>query len=75
MTQFVDPDPVERYFYHNNKNGKRCPRDNTSLEANVGRYGMYVCCCAVNRHYYKLDEIQQESIAHAKLLKKNEREL
>ena len=57
MTQFVDPDPVERYFYHNKKNGKRCPRDNTSLEANVGRYGLYVCCCAIERHYFKLDEI------------------
>ena len=57
-TQFVEENMVEDYFYFRNKNGKHCPRDNTSLEAKLGKYGLYVCCCnALERHIYKLDEI------------------
>lgn len=56
-TQFVDPEMLDKYFYFNNPNGKRCPQDNKSLTAKIGRYGLYVCCCALNTHYFKLDEI------------------
>ena len=56
-TQLVEPDTVERYFYFRNKEGKRCPQDNTSLDAKIGKYGLYVCCSGLNRHYFKLDEI------------------
>lgn len=54
---YVDPDYVNDYFYFRNKDGKHCPRDHTSLEAKLGPYGVYVCCNAVERHFYKLDEI------------------
>jgi Topoisomerase DNA binding C4 zinc finger. len=56
-TQFVEPEMLDEYFYYKNPEGKRCPRDNKSLTAKVGQYGIYVCCCAAERHYYKLDEI------------------
>ena len=56
-TQFVEPDNIESYFYFKNSAGHRCPKDNTSLEARVGKYGLYVCCNGINRHYFKLDEI------------------
>lgn len=57
-TQFVEENMVEDYFYFRNKNGKHCPRDDTSLEAKLGKYGLYVCCCnSLERHTYKLDEI------------------
>lgn len=56
-TTLVEPDMLEEYFYHNSVYGKRCPRDGTSLEAGVGKYGLYVCCGAVNRHYYKIEDI------------------
>lgn len=44
-------------MYHNNKKGNRCPKDNTSLEAGIGKYGIYVKCNGLTRHYFKLDEI------------------
>ena len=57
-TQFVEEKIIEDYFYFGNKEGKHCPRDNTSLEAKLGKYGIYVCCCnSLERHTYKLDEI------------------
>jgi len=56
-TQFVEPEDVEGYFYYKNKLGKRCPHDNTSLIARVGKYGLYVCCGGLNKHYFKLDEL------------------
>ena len=56
-TQFVEPNMVESYFYFKNNEGRQCPQDNTSLEARIGKYGLYVCCNGINRHYFKLDEI------------------
>lgn len=56
-TQFVEPDTVKDYFYFKNKKGKRCPQDNTSLEAKIGRYGLYICCNGLTKHFFKLDEI------------------
>ena len=55
--QSISPDIVESYFYYKNRKGKHCPHDHTSLEARMGRYGLYVCCCGFERHYFKLDEI------------------
>lgn len=57
-TQFVEENMIEDYFYFQNDEGKHCPRDNTSLVAKLGKYGVYVCCCnSLERHTYKLDEI------------------
>lgn len=54
---YVTTDVVNNYLYSNDRSGKRCPHDNTSLEAKLGKYGVYVSCCGVNKHFYKLDEI------------------
>ena len=35
----------------------RCPQDNTSLEAKIGQFGIYVCCNGDKRHFYRLDEV------------------
>lgn len=57
-TRQIDPDTVENYFYFNNLEGKRCPQDNTSLEAKDGKYGVYARCCnETDRHTFRLDEI------------------
>lgn len=56
-TQFVEPEMVDEYLYFNNPKGKRCPRDNKSLTAKFGQFGIYVCCCSLNEHRYRLDEI------------------
>ena len=55
--QYITADMVNDYFYFNNPHGKRCPRDNTSLEAKNGPYGMYICCNGLKQHKYKLDEV------------------
>jgi len=39
------------------ENDIRCPQDNTSLEAKIGQYGIYVCCNGDKRHFYSLDEV------------------
>lgn len=57
QTQLVDPSVLEGYFYFKNKNGMRCPQDHTSLSAGVGKYGIYVCCNGIKKHFFKLDEI------------------
>ena len=56
-TEYVTEDMVNSYFYFNNPNGKLCPRDHTSLEACVGKYGLYIRCNGLNRHTFKFDEI------------------
>ena len=57
-TELAQKSMVEDYFYFNNENGKHCPKDNTSLEAKMGPFGLYVCCCnGLEKHFYKLDEI------------------
>ena len=35
----------------------RCPQDNTSLEAKIGQYGIYVFCNGDKKHFYRLDEV------------------
>lgn len=56
-TEFVEPDLVEDYLYDKSHPPIYCPKCNTSLQAKVGQYGIYVCCYGVTRHYVKLDEI------------------
>lgn len=57
-TELVKEDDLENYFYYKNPNGKHCPVDNTSLQAKMGPYGLYVCCCnELKKHYYKFDQI------------------
>lgn len=56
-TMFVETKMLESYFYHNNSKGKRCPKDGFSLEARLGKYGVYVCCCGISKHTFKMDEI------------------
>lgn len=57
-TELAQVSMVEDYFYFNNDDGKHCPIDNTSLEAKMGPFGIYVCCCnGLEKHFYKLDEV------------------
>lgn len=56
-TALVDVDLVERYFYRHGGIGQHCTRCNCSLEAKLGPYGLYIQCCGVSHHKYKLDEI------------------
>jgi len=56
-TAFVDVDLVERYFYRHGGTGQHCTKCNCSLEAKLGQYGLYIQCCGMARHKYKLDEI------------------
>lgn len=56
-TSFVDANLVEQYFYRHGGAGQRCVRCGCSLEAKVGTYGLYIQCCGIQRHKYKLDEI------------------
>ncbi|NLV57661.1 MAG: AAA family ATPase [Clostridiales bacterium] len=56
-TRLVETDLVDSYLYHEGEFGKTCQRDKTSLEAKLGRYGVYVSCCNIDRHTYRLDEI------------------
>ena len=56
-TELVTEKMVYDYFYYKNPDGKRCPRDNSSLEPCVGRYGLYVRCNWIDKHTFKLDEV------------------
>lgn len=42
-TEFVEPGFVEDYFYDKNHPPIYCPKCNTSLQAKIGKYGIYVC--------------------------------
>jgi len=56
-SEMVTVDLIEQYFFSIGKLGKYCPQDHTSLEAKLGQYGVYVQCCGLARHKFKLDEI------------------
>ena len=56
-TELVDVDLVEQYFYRHGGYGQRCPKCGRSLEAKLGPYGIYVQCCGLMAHKYKLDQI------------------
>lgn len=56
-TEFVTEDMVMSYFYFKNPEGRRCPRDHTSLEPCVGKYGLFIRCNGIDRHKFSLDEV------------------
>ena len=56
--EWIDTEFVEEYLYRDKKHqGLRCPKCSCSLEAKIGRTGIYVQCCGLTRHFYSLDEI------------------
>ena len=55
--EFVTVDLIEKYFRTYGPLGKRCDICNCSLEAKLGKYGVYIQCCGMERHKYKMDEI------------------
>ena len=56
-TEFVEPDVLEEYFYHSSKEGKLCPLCGTSIVAEVGMYGLYIHCCGLTKHKFKIEEL------------------
>ena len=49
---------VDSYLYdEKGKSRVKCPRCKMSLEAKVGRYGLYIKCCGLNEHIFKANEI------------------
>jgi len=56
-TEWVTEEMVTDYFYYQNPDGKRCPRDHTSLDPCAGKYGLYIRCNGLERHTFKLDEV------------------
>lgn len=64
QTSFLSVDLVEEYLYVPKAPGSeilvarlKCNKCNTSLEAKLGQYGLYIQCCGINHHKYKPDEI------------------
>ncbi|SEH74070.1 Superfamily I DNA and/or RNA helicase [Ruminococcus flavefaciens] len=64
QTSFLSVDLVEEYLYVPKPDGSKvlvarckCNKCDTSLEAKLGQYGLYIQCCGLNRHKYKPDEI------------------
>jgi len=56
-TERITPFLVEDYFDTKGPTGMHCPQDGFSLEAKAGQYGVYVQCCSMARHKFRLDEI------------------
>jgi Superfamily I DNA and RNA helicases and helicase subunits len=56
-SRLIEIDDVESYFYFSSNTGILCPQDHTSLQARISKYGLYVSCCGIQKHFYKLDEI------------------
>lgn len=57
-TTFVEEELVNKYLFSNDgKSIKHCNQCGMSIEAKTGRYGVYITCCGMNEHKYKLDEI------------------
>lgn len=63
-TELLTLDLVEEYLYFPKDKTSRtlvprckCIKCNYSIEAKLGRYGIYLQCCGLQKHKYKLDEI------------------
>ena len=63
-TSFLSVDLVEEYLYVPKSPSDKtlvarckCNKCDTSLEAKLGQYGLYIQCCGLNHHKYKPDEI------------------
>ena len=64
QTKLLSVDLVEEYLYVPKSEGSKilvarckCNKCDTSLEAKLGQYGLYIQCCGLNHHKYKPDEI------------------
>jgi ssDNA-binding Zn-finger/Zn-ribbon topoisomerase 1 len=56
-TEYVSVDLVNDYLLDYRKGEVRCYKDNTTIEAKLGPYGLYITCNGLNQHKIKLDEI------------------
>lgn len=56
-TTLIDKDLVEEYLYRNGGTGQHCVQCGCSLEAKIGPYGIYIQCCGLPVHRYRIDEI------------------
>ena len=58
VTHLITVGAVEKYLATKGKYGMLCPKDNTSLEAVLGKDGIYVKCNnELDMHFYSLDKI------------------
>lgn len=55
--EYINKEIIDDYFYYNNVKGKHCVKCGYSLESKSGPYGVYIQCCGLQGHKYKLDEI------------------
>lgn len=62
-SSFLSAELVDEYLYVPQKGSDtlvarcKCTKCNTSLEAKIGQYGLYIQCCGIQRHKYKPDEL------------------
>ena len=56
-TEKIRSDIVEAYFYHDSKDGKRCPKCNMSIIAEDGKFGLYIHCGGLEKHKFKIEEL------------------
>lgn len=58
QTERLTSDFVDKYLYdEKGKSRVKCPKCQMSLEARSGPYGVYIKCCGLNEHKYKVNEI------------------
>ncbi len=57
QTEYVAVDLVNDYLLKYRQGEIRCPKDNSSLEAKLGPYGVYLVCNGLTKHRSRLDEI------------------
>jgi len=55
--QYIDPVFVNNYMNKHMKNLIKCPQCGFSLEAKLGRYGIFLQCCGQSKHMHSLDTI------------------
>lgn len=56
-TERITVEMVDKYLYRSGGTGQKCPKCKTSLEARLGKKGVYVSCFGSVKHFYGLDEI------------------
>ncbi len=54
---YVPAELINQYFYHENPDGKLCPKCHCSLEAKTSSYGLYIQCCGLEHHKFRLDQL------------------
>lgn len=55
--EYVTKELVTDYLYRFDKSGKKCPYDNSTLEAFSNKFGVHVRCCGIRKHTFELDQI------------------